>query len=438
MTELLEEAGFTIQRNLSGFPTGFLATWGSGFPVIALHAEYDGNPDNSQESGATEPTPIAQGAPGHCEGHNLNAAALVAAALAVRHALTDSQMPGTLKVFGAPAEELVLARPYFVRDGHFADVDLAFHDHVLGEFMTEHGQVQIAAVSAEFIFTGETAHAGLTPWRGRDALDAVVLMDMGIAQHREHMLPTMRAHRVITDGGKQPNVIPARAAVWWYFRDPSAAGVRALFEHAKRVAEGAALMTRTEVTVDVRSAVWPVRCNRTLAEVIQRNIEQVGMPDWTDAEHAFARALQEKAGVRTEGLRTAITPLTGPAEAIAASNDCGDLSWVVPMGRLWFPGTVPNISFHHWTGGAPLATSIAHKGTIAGAKALAGAVLDFFGDPDLVAEAKRTFAEEVGDTVYEPLLPPGQKPRLDVNTALMERFRPAMRAHYRRERPKFR
>lgn len=437
LSGLLEEAGFSVDRGISGFPTAFLATWGTGAPVIALHAEYDGATNNSQVSGAVEKRAIVEGAPGHCEGHNVNAAVLVAASLAVKRAMEERGLGGTLKVFGAPAEELLLSRPYFVRDGHFDDVDVAFHDHIGGEFSTEYGLVQIAALSAEFTFHGETAHAGLSPWKGRDALDGVVLMDMGMAQYREHMQPTMRAHRVITNGGDQPNVIPARASVWWYFRDPSAAGVRTLFEQAKRIAEGAALMTNTTVSVEVKSAVWPVRCNEVLAGVIQRNIELVGMPCWTDEEQDFARALQGAAGTKATGLRTSVTPLEGPAKAIAASNDCGDVSWKVPMGRLWFPGTVPNVVFHHWTGGAPLTTSIAHKGALAGAKVLAGSVLDCFLERTLIDRTKRVFRQEVGGVAYEPLLPADQKPRLDINRAVMERYRPLLQAHALKTRPRF-
>lgn len=437
LTGLLEEAGFHVERGISGFPTAFLATWGTGRPVIAMHAEYDAAPNNSQLPGVTEQRAIVEGAPGHCEGHNVNAAVLVAAAVAVKRAMEESGLAGTLKVFGAPAEELLLTRPYFVRDGYFDDVDVAFHDHIGGDFSTEYGLVQIAALSAEFTFHGETAHAGLSPWNGRDALDGVVLMDMGMAQYREHMRPTMRAHRVITNGGDQPNVIPAQAAVWWYFRDPTAAGVRTLFAQAKRIAKGAAMMTNTAVTVDVKSAVWPVRCNEVLAQIIQRNIEQVGMPDWTGDEQNFARALQSAAGTTASGLRTSVAPLDGPATAIAASNDCGDISWKVPMGRLWFPGTVPNIIFHHWTGGAPLTTSIAHKGALAGAKALAGSVVDCLLDPHLIERAKRVFHDEVGDVVYEPLLPADQKPRLDVNRAVMERYRPLLQAYAPKTRPRF-
>src|SRR5262249_37732904 len=246
----------------------------------------------SQKAGVAEPAEIVPGAPGHCEGHNVNAAVMVSAALAIRYAMEKSGLKGTLKIFGASAEEQLLSRPYFVRDGHFDDVDLAFHDHILDRFGTDYGIVQSAAVSAEFTFRGEAAHAAVSPWKGRDALDAVVLMDVGLAQHREHMKPTMTMHRVGTQGGRQPNDIPSLAVCWWYFRDPTAEGARALFERAQQIARGAALMANCELAIDVRAAVWPVRLNQTAAEVIQRAVEAVGMPLWTAEEQTFARALQ--------------------------------------------------------------------------------------------------------------------------------------------------
>jgi aminobenzoyl-glutamate utilization protein B len=437
MTSLLEEHGFRVERGISGFETSFLATWGIGAPVVAVHTEYDANPSNSQKSGVTERTEIVAGAPGHCEGHNINGAVMVSAAIALRYAMERFGLPGTLKIFGASAEEQLLSRPYFVRDGLFDDVDLAFHPHVLDEFKSDYGVIQSAAISADFTFRGEPAHAAVSPWKGRDALDAVVLMDVGIAQYREHMRPTMTAHRVITQGGQQPNVIPAVASCWWYFRDPTAEGARILFERAQQIARGAAMMANCELAVDVRAAVWPVRLNQTTAEVIQRNVEAVGMPAWTEEEQVFARALQRQANMPEIGLRPAATPLTGPTAQIAASNDCGDVSWKVPMGRVWFPGNVPHLPFHHWTAGAPLATSIAHKGGVAGAKVLAMSVIDYLTTPQLVAETKRTFAREIGDTVYRPLLPDGQRAPADLNEALMEKFRPQMEAHYLAERPVF-
>ncbi|MEE2971114.1 MAG: amidohydrolase [Pseudomonadota bacterium] len=437
MTNLLGDAGFAIEREVSGFPTAFIASYGSGRPVIAIHTEYDANPKNSQRSGVPEQSEIEPGAPGHCEGHNVNAAVMVSAALSIKKQIDASGLTGTIRIIGAPAEEQLLSRPYFVRDGHFDDVDVAFHDHVDSEFKSDYGLMQTAVVSAEFIFHGEPAHAAKAPWKGRDALDAVMLMDTGMAQYREHMEPTMTAHRVITDGGDQPNVIPARAAVWWYFRGPTADIARRLFEQGKRIAEGAALMTNTELEIDVRSAVWPVRANQTLAEIVQRNAELIGMPEWSEMEQQLARTVQEKVGVEAVGLRPATTPLKGPSAQIAASNDCGDVSWVVPMGRVRFPANIPNIGYHHWAAGVSLATSIAHKGGLAGAKALAASVIDLLLDPDLVDAAKGTFKEELGGVAYESLLPPGQKPPLELNRSIMEKFRPAMRNHYLKDAPRF-
>ena len=437
MTALLEDAGFKVERGISSFPTGFCATFGSGHPVIAMHTEYDSNPDNSQASGVAEQKAIVDGAPGHCEGHNVNGAVLIASALAAKAAMEKFGLKGTLKVFGAPAEEQLLSRPYIVRDGWFDDVDLAFHNHIAGNFGVGYGLIQAALVSATFTFHGETAHAGMAPWRGRDALDGVVLMDMGLAQYREHMTPTMRMHRVITEGGDQPNVVPRRAAVWWYFRDSTAEGAGKLFEQAKRIAEGAALMSNTKVEVDVMSAVWPVRGNRTLAELVEREIETVGLPSWSEQEDALARAVQAKVNVPVEGLARRYVPMQGPAVQKAAANDAGDISWKVPMVKLYFPATVPNISFHHWVAGVPLATSIAHKGAVAGAKVMAASIVECFSNPAVVDEAKRSFKEELAGTEYRSLLPPGQKPPLTLNRATMDKFRPLMAQHYLKEKPKF-
>jgi aminobenzoyl-glutamate utilization protein B len=437
LASLLEEHGFDLTRGISGFPTSFLATYGSGTPVIAVHTEYDANPSNSQKSGVAQREEIVLDAPGHCEGHNLNGAVMIAAAIAIRYAMEQHRLSGTLKIFGASAEEQLLSRPYFVRDGLFDDVDVAFHDHIYDEFKADFGLIQSAAVSADFTFRGETAHAAVSPWKGRDALDAVVLMDVGLAQYREHMEPKMTAHRVITNGGLQPNVIPSLTSVWWYFRHPTADGARTLFEQGKKIAQGAAMMTNCELDVNVRAAVWPVRLNQTMAEVVQRNVEAIGMPHWSPEEHAFAKALQKAANVPIAGLRTAVTPLKGPSSQIAASNDCGDVSWKVPMTRVWFPANVPHVAFHHWAAGAALATSIAHKGAVAGAKALATSVLDFMLDQSLVAQTKATFKQEIGEIVYKPLLPDDQRPPVDLNHAEMEKFRPFMERHYVKERPVF-
>jgi aminobenzoyl-glutamate utilization protein B len=437
MCDTLEEGGFKVERGIAGFPTGFCATYGSGAPVIAMHTEYDANPDNSQAAGVASPKAITEGAPGHCEGHNVNAAVLVAGALAAARAIDRFGFKGTLKVFGAPAEEQLVSRPYYVRDGWFDDVDVAFHDHISDEFRAAHGVQQSALISATFTFHGETAHAGVAPWKGRDALDAVVLMDMGVAQYREHMMPTMNCQRVITDGGDQPNVIPRKAAVWWYFRASTAEVARKLFDQATKIAEGAALMTNTTVAVEVLSAVWPTRGNRTLAELVQRNAELIGTPDWSPDEEALARELQTSAGVRLQGLKREVPPLKDASSQKSSASDSGDVSWKVPQVKFYYPANIPNISNHHWTAGVALATSIAHKGAVAGAKVLALSVLDCLDHPELVKEAKASFAKELGGVSYRSLLPPEQKPPVSLNRAMMEKFRPAMTKHYVTAKPHF-
>jgi aminobenzoyl-glutamate utilization protein B len=381
--------------------------------------------------------PIVEGAPGHTEGHNVNGAVMIGAALAIKKTIDEYGIKGTLKVFGAPAEEQLVSRPYFVRDGYFKDVDVALHDHIGKELGTVYGVRQYALISAEFTFKGQSAHAATAPWNARDALDAAVLMDIGWDKLREHLEPTQRSHRVITNGGDQPNVIPNRSTIWWFFREATAEKTRALFEKAKRVAQGAALMTETSYDVNVLSAVWPTRANRTLAEVIQRNIEEIGMPQWTEGEQKLVHEVQTKVKAKPTGMPTKVASLKECVQSVSA-NDSGEVSWVVPTGLISFPSNIPGVSYHHWSAGVSLATSIAHKGAVAGAKAMASSAIDLLLDPKIVVKAKETFKQEIGDVEYRPLLPPDQKPPLDLNRDLMERYRPKMREHYLKERPEFR
>ena len=437
MTSLLEKGGFTVERGISGLPTGFCATYGSGRPVVAIHTEYDAVPDNSQAAGVTGQTPIVEGAPGHCEGHNVNAAVLVASALAAKAAMDRFGLKGTLKVFGGPAEEQLISRPYLVRDGWFDDVDVAFHDHIGSDWAAGYGRIQSALISAMFTFHGESAHSGTAPEKGRDALDAVVLMDMGMAQYREHMPLSSRVQRTITNGGDQPNTTPRKACVWWYFRDATAEGARKLFEQAKKIAQGAALMTNTESEVQVLAAVWPLRGNRPLAELVQQKIALVGMPEGSEDEQRFARELQTNAGAKPDGLRRELRLPKGEAVQKWSANDAGDVSWKVPMVKLYYPANIPGLAAHHWAAGAPLATSIAHKGAVAGTKVMASSVVECFANPALTEEAKRIFKEELGDEAYTSLLPEGQKPPVDLNRDTMEKFRPLMEKHYLKEAPEF-
>jgi aminobenzoyl-glutamate utilization protein B len=426
---LLKDMGYHVETGVSGMPTAIVATYGSGRPIIAVHVEYDAVPSGSQTPGATDRQEIVPGAPGHAEGHNTNAALWIGAAFAVKQAMDAHHLRGTIKLFSAPAEEQVISRPFFVRDGYFKDVDAAFHAHVGSDLSTSYGPRQYAVMSVEYEFFGKTAHAAQAPWTGKSAADAAKLMDIGWDVLREHLPPTQRSHSAIVNGGVQPNVVPDYAKIWFYFREATYEGANALYAKAHDVAQGASLMTGTTWKETVLSACWPTRDNRTMAEVVQANIDLVGLPTWTAEEQTLAKGIQRAAGVKEAGLATAPTPLR-PATQSTSSNDSGDITWTVPHGRITFPSNIPGVPFHHWAAAVAEATSIAHKGEIAGAKVMAGSILDLLTRPDLVAKAKETFAEEVQGSTYRSLLPADQKPPLDLNKEEMAKYREQMRAHY--------
>jgi len=426
---LLREMGYTVETGISGIPTAILATYGSGRPVVAIHVEYDALPGGSQASGVTERREIVAGAPGHAEGHHANAALWIGAAFAVKQAIDAHHLAGTIKLFSAPAEEQGISRPYFVRDGYFADVDAAFHAHVGGDLSTSYGPRQYAIMSVEYEFFGNTAHAATSPWTGVSAADAVKLMDVGWDVLREHLPPTQRSHSVIVNAGAQPNVVPDYAKIWFYFREATYEGASTLYARAKQVAEGAALMTGTTWKETILSACWPTRDNRTMAEIVQGNIDLVGLPVWTEEEQALARRIQRAAGVREVGLDTTPSPLREAVQS-PSSNDSGDVTWTVPHGRLTFPSNVPGVPFHHWAAAIAGQTSIAHKGEVAGAKVMAASIVDLLTDPALVAKAQATFREEVAGSPYRSLLPPDQKPPVDLNAGEMAKYRDLMRSHY--------
>jgi aminobenzoyl-glutamate utilization protein B len=426
---LLKEMGYAVETGVSGIPTAIKATYGSGSPVIAIHVEYDAVPSGSQTPGATERQQIVKGAPGHAEGHNTNAALWIGAAFAIKQAIDTHHLKGTIVLFSAPAEEQGISRPYFVRDGYFKNVDAAFHAHVGSDLSTSYGPRQYAVLSVEYEFFGNTAHAATSPWTGKSAADAAKLMDIGWDVLREHLPPTQRSHSVIVNGGIQPNVVPDYAKIWFYFREATYEGANALYTKARDVAQGAALMTGTTWKETILSACWPTRDNRIMAEVVQANIDLVGLPQWTPEEQALAKRIQRAAGEKEVGLDTTPSALRAAVQS-TSSNDSGDVTWSVPHGRITFPSNVPGVPFHHWAAAIAGATSIAHKGEVVGAKVMAGSVIDILTKPELLAKAKQTFAQEVAGSTYRSLLPPDQKPPLGLNADEMAKYREQMRPHY--------
>lgn len=428
--QVLKDMGYKVETGISGFPTAVLATYGSGKPVIAIHFEYDAVPMGSQTPGVTGVRKeLVSGAPGHAEGHNANAAVAAGAAFAIKEAMDKHNLKGTIKIFTAPAEEQLVARPYFVRDGYFKDVDVSFHPHPGFEIGTSYGLKQYAIMSVEYGFFGKTAHSAVSPWTGISAVDAVKLMDIGWDALREHLPPTQRSHSVITNGGVQPNVVPEYAKIWYFFREATYEGANNLYQKAKNVAAGAALMTGCTLKENVLSACWPTRTNQTMAEIVQSNIELVGVPAWTTEEQTFAKAIQKTAEGKEEGLVTAIAPLK-EAKQGTSSNDSGDITWTVPEGYITIPCNVANVPGHHWAAAIAEASSIAHKGEIYASKVLAGSMIDILSKPELLAKAKATFAKEVAGATYKPLLPADQKPPLTMNEAEMAKYREQMKAFY--------
>jgi aminobenzoyl-glutamate utilization protein B len=429
LRETLEAAGFRVRLGDAGFPTNVWAEWGSGRPRIAIVTEIDALPGGSQAPGSIERKPLIPGAPGHMEGHNTHAGVAAGAAFALKRVMEQHQLPGTVVLSFGPAEEQLISRPYLVRAGLFRDVDAAMLVHIGSAFGTGYGLMNYAAISAEFTFRGKTAHASNNPWDGKDAVDAVVLMDTGVNALREHMRPTARAHRTITLGGVQPNIIADLGKIWWFVRDANTPYMMENFSRVVKIAEGAARMTDTTMTHEVNASAWPQLGNRVIAETIQKNIDAVGMPVWSKEENEFALRFQRSTGAPAVGLATRPLAL-GQRPQGFASNDNGDVTWVVPAGYFTFPASVPGIPYHNWVAAVTPTLSLSHKGQVAGAKVLAATVLDLLTDAELLKRATAQFEQDTRESKYFSLLPPEAKPPLELNRAVMDQFRPQMRKLY--------
>jgi aminobenzoyl-glutamate utilization protein B len=411
LARYLEEAGFRIERGAAGMPTAFIASYGSGKPVIALLAEYDALPGMSQQA-APERAPLVEGAAGHACGHSVFGVASTAAAVAVRQAMERHGISGTVRLYGTPAEETGIGKCYMVKEGLFRDCDAVLHWHPSYQTQTSYS-LSKAVVSVKYTFRGLAAHASLSPEDGRSALDAVELMNIGANYLREHLKEDARIHYVITDGGGQPNVVPPRAQVWYYLRANDHRDVERMFRRMEKIARGAALMTETEVEVRVDSDVHELVPNRPLSEVIQRNLELVGPPRFSDEEKAFARKtqlpLEAARGVPLEKpLSEAIEPLSDEPELVKASTDVGDVSWVAPTGGLRAACYTYGAPGHSWQIVACTGMSIGEKGMMVAAKALAGSALDLFQDPRLLAAARADFEQRRAGKPYTSLIPTEQ------------------------------
>ncbi|QDA62655.1 amidohydrolase [Hymenobacter jejuensis] len=442
LTDILKKNGFKIEQGIAGIPTAWTATWGSGKPLIAVGSDIDCIPKASQKPGVAYHDPIIAGAPGHGEGHNSGVPLNITAVLALKKIMEREKIPGTLMLWPGVAEELVGAKAYFVRDGYFKNVDACIFTHVGDNLSVAYGDAgNNGLVSVTFNFEGAAAHAAGAPWRGRSALDAVELMDIGWNYHREHMEVTQRSHYVITDGGDQPNVVPSKASVWYYFRDRTYPKIQQMYQDGIKMAEGATLMTNTTMTYEVLGSAWPGHMNKPIAEAMYKNIQTVGLPTWSEADQILARAAQketkapktDRRNKPIDGLATQLDSLKKPETFSigGGSDDIADISWNVPTVVLSYPANIPGLPGHHWANAIAMATPIAHKGVTAGAKAEALTLLDMLVKPEIIKDAWTYFKDvQTKEVKYTPLVSKTDKPAITLNKSIMAEYRPQMKKYY--------
>jgi aminobenzoyl-glutamate utilization protein B len=435
VTGILEQNGFKVERGVAGIPTAWVATYGSGKPVIAFITDLDCIPRASQKPGVAYHDPIIDGAPGHGEGHNSGMAVNVTAALVLKELMQAHKISGTLKILPGVAEEQLATKAFYIRAGLFKDVDAVLGAHVDDSFSTGYGQTFApqGLVSVQYFFHGKSAHAAGAPWEGRSALDAVELMDTGWNFRREHLRLQQRSHYVIINGGDQPNVVPSEAAVWYYFREMDYPHIRELYDLGDTMAKAASMMSGTTFTKKLVGSAWPPHFNKVIAEVQQKNIEAVGMPTWDDADQTLAKAVQKELGKKEEGLKTKVDMLKPPSPETdqGGSDDVGDISWLVPMVYLRYPANIPELPGHNWANSIAMATPIAHKGSTAGAKVQALTALDLLLSPETLQKAWSYYRDvQTKDQKYIPLIAPDDQPAVEMNKEKMEKFRAEMRKYY--------
>jgi aminobenzoyl-glutamate utilization protein B len=398
----LNDNGFIVEAGVAGMPTAFVATYGSGSPVVAILAEYDALPGLSQDNSPVK-TPVANKNNGHGCGHHLFGTGSVAAGIAIKKLLESGKIKGTIKIFGCPAEEGGSGKVYLVREGLFNNVDIVLHWHPSNNnSVTYTGS--LANKSAKFRFYGTASHASISPEQGRSALDGVEAMDNMVNMMREHIPQETRIHYVITNGGKAPNVVPDFAEVYYVVRNPEKDLAVSIFDRVVKIAEGAALGTETKMDYEVISGVHDLLINKTLAINMQNNLEKVGGVVYTEEEKIFANKIQtsflgKAASIDSAGIVKALH-----IEKNQASTDVGDVSYAVPTVGVETATWVTGTNAHSWQAVACGGTDIGIKGMIVAAKTLAFTAIDLFTNPALIKKAKEEFIQIKGDYQYKALI----------------------------------
>lgn len=409
LADYAEAQGFKVERGVAGMPTAFVASYGSGKPVIAILGEYDALPGLSQKAQPTK-EPLEAGAPGHGCGHNLFGAASLGAAVALKELVAAGKLQGTIRFYGTPAEESVGGKTYMVRDGLFNDVDIALAWHPDDQNRADTKSTQ-AIVDMMIEFHGKAAHAAFDPWNGRSALDGAEIFTHALNMMREHVRPTVRMHYVIPDGGDVPNVVPEHARVWLWVRDSKHASVDELLVRVRKMVEGAALAADVQGELRIQGGSYEMLVNRPGERLLQSNMEWLGPIQYTDAEQEFAKKIQRETGVPEKGLNGEVKPLDeNPGDPEGGSTDVADVSWNVPILHVSVT-TAPTASpWHAWPVAACGGMSIGHKGMIWASKVLAATMVDLFEQPARRDEIRKDFEEGTKGLTYQGYIPDGPPP----------------------------
>jgi len=435
LADALAQAGFRVARGVGGMETAFIASFGEGKPVIALLAEFDALAGLSQQAGVTTPQPRVENGNGHGCGHNLLGTAALGGALAVKAWLEQHQQAGTVRVYGCPGEEGGSGKTFMAREGLFEDADAALTWHP-ESFCGMFSNPTLANIQAAFRFKGVAAHAASAPHLGRSALDAVTLMNTGCNFLREHIIPEARLHYAVTHtGGVSPNVVQADAAVLYLVRAPRIDQAQAVYQRVIDVARGAALMTGTQMTVEVEKACSNYEPNRTLEQAMYGCLQAFGTPRYSEEEQRFAAAIQATlneeqissnlqviartggdaglayaGGLRGKALVEDVAPYQPTTQILYGSTDVGDVSWLVPTAQCFTPCFALGTPLHTWQTVSQGRTSLAHKGMVLAAKVMAATALRLLEEPALLARCREEQQQRRQAVAYHCPIPAGVTP----------------------------
>ena len=403
LSDYAEKNGFIVEKGVAGMPTAFVASYGSGKPVISVLGEFDALPGLSQDTTPNK-NPLIEGGSGHGCGHNMFGAASLASAIAIKEQIESGDLKGTIKFFGTPSEEKFFGKIWMVEAGLWDDVDVNLSWHPAASTQAD-VQTSLALIDFKVEFFGQAAHASMDPWNGRSAADALELYTTAINYYREHVHPTVRMHYHIQDGGQVVNVVPDYSKVWVRVRDTKRSGMTPVYERVVEMAEGAAILANVDYKVSLISGIYEVLVNRKGGELMQKNLELLGSIKYTDEEVNFAKEIQASTGKPQIGLDSSIKPLRETLENPGGgSTDVGDVSWNVPNINLGVTTAPVDTPWHSWAVVACGGMSIGHKGTIYAAKAMAMTMSDLFKNKKLVQEINQEYLERKGDEEYVAMI----------------------------------